>query len=539
MQKFGTRKSQGQYKFSEVPSLDIPRSKFQRNNCVKTAFDSGYLIPVMWDEVLPGDTFKVKMTSFARLATPIVPFLDNLYLDTFHFFVPYRLLWDDFKAFMGEIDASDVLNPAAPLYATPKVKSGGAVGFPVESLFDYLGVKTETAGALTCNAFPSRAYNLIYNEWFRDENIIDPITVNKGSTTPGTEDVAADYVLRRRGKRHDYFTSCLPWPQKGFAIAAALGGSAPVSLDTSITPQTWTVRSGVDMTIPTSGVLISEAVSGKLKGSATSTLDVVIDPAGGLVADLTGISGLTINALREAIAMQQLLEIDARGGTRYTEIIKAHFGVDSPDARQQRPEYLGGNSTRLQINPIAQTSVSAATPQGNLAAMGTHYQDDSGYMKSFTEHGLVMTIVNVRAELTYQQGMERSWDREDKYDFYWPALAHIGEQEVLRREIYCDGVGVNDSVVFGYQERYAEYRYKPSKITGKLRSDYATPLDTWHLAQEFSAAPTLDAAFIEENPPVARVVAVPAEPELLFDAFFEMDCARPLPLYGTPGLRRL
>lgn len=543
MQKFGTKKSHSNYTFSEVPNLEIPRSKFNRNHCVKTAFDSGYLIPVMWDEVLPGDTFNVKMTSFARLSTPIVPFLDNLYLDTFHFFVPYRLLWSDFKKFMGEIDASDVLNPAAPIYATPQVISGGGIGFPIESLFDYLGAKTETAGALACSAFPSRAYNLIYNEWFRDENIIDPITVNLNSTTPGTEDVAANYVLRRRGKRHDYFTSCLPWPQKGAAVAAALGGSAPVSLDVTQAGQIWGVYDAADYTtISSSGVLVSEAVTGNLMGGAASALDVVIDPRGGLAADLTGISGLTINALREAIAMQQLLEIDARGGTRYTEVIKAHFGVNSPDARQQRPEYLGGNSTRIQINPIAQTGGTSAsgttTPLGNLAAMGTHYQDDSGYFKSFTEHGVVMTIVNVRAELTYQQGMERPWNRVDKYDYYWPALAHIGEQEVLQIEIFCDGTGA-DSTVFGYQERYAEYRYKPSKITGKMRSDYATPLDTWHLAQEFTGAPTLDAAFIEENPPVARVVAVPSEPELLFDAYFEMDCARPMPLYGTPGLRRL
>lgn len=508
--------------FSEVPSVQIPRSSFNRSHTVKTTFDSGYLIPILVDEALPGDTFKVKLTAFSRMATPIYPVMDNLFMDVFFFSVPNRLLWDNWEKFCGEqIDPGDSIDYTVPVLSSPT--SAAAEG----TIFDYMGLPTGIAGVFaSASALPLRAYNRIYNEWFRDQNLQDSVDQYTGDGPDGAN-VTTWYELKRRGKRHDYFTSALPWPQKGDSVDLPLGQYAPVVTD--YTSPTMTTSAGLAQ-----GSLVKGA-DGSLDFSTTSNPGYSYWASTGMQADLSDATAATINQLRQAFQVQKLLERDARGGTRYVEIIKAHFGVTTPSAGW-RSEYLGGGTRMVNISPIAQTSSSDATsPQGNLAAMGTATLDGIGFTKSFTEHCTIIGLVNVRADLTYQQGLNRMWSRQTRYDFYWPALANIGEQAVLNKEIYYQGTSADDSA-FGYQERYAEYRYKPSIITGAFRSNAATPLDSWHLAQDFSSLPALNNSFIEDNPPVSRVVAVPSEPEFLFDGYFDMNCVRPMPLYGVPGM---
>jgi len=521
-----------QKRFARLPEVERPRSTFDRSHQHKTTFDAGYLVPIFIDEALPGDTFNLSMTAFARLATPLHPFMDNMYLSSFFFAVPLRLVWTHFQRFMGEQpnpgDSTD--------FVTPKVTVGGG-GFAVGSLYDYFGLPTGVGSITGINNFYARAYNLVWNEWFRDQNLQDQVVVDldDGPDNP------ADYVLLRRGKRHDYFTSALPWPQKGPAVDLPLGTSAPVmgigirttNFDTTNT-ETFGLADGstdnVNYWVTDSTDRIG--IKGQTTGGWNASTNV---PQ--IYADLTSATAATINQLRQAFQVQKLYERDARGGTRYTEIVKAHFGVTSPDARLQRPEYLGGGSSTINVNPVAQTSATddAVSPQGNLAAIGTLNMGNHGFTKSFTEHCVIIGMVCVRADLNYQQGLNRMFSRSTRFDFYWPALSHIGEQAILNKEIYAQGTAADDDV-FGYQERYAEYRYKPSIITGQMRSTFAQTLDTWHLAQDFDTLPTLNATFIEENPPVDRVIAVPTEPHILFDAFFDYDCTRPMPIYSVPGL---
>lgn len=522
-------KSVMSHNFSQVPKAEIQRSSFDRSHGYKTTLvEGGVLYPVFVDEALPGDTFNLKMSAFARLATPLKPIMDNLFLDSFFFAVPYRLVWDNWQKFNGE-----QTNPGDPTdFSIPIVSPAVAEG----NIADYMGIPP--VAGLEVNALPFRAYIKIWNDWFRDQNLQDSIVLPTGDGP----DAWSSYYLLRRGKRHDYFTSCLPWPQKHEDVLLPLGAKAPVEgigIGSVFANQTY---SG---TIHESGHKDRVSLGTELQvNSATSPWLAREDASNpgypDIYANLAAATSAKINQLREAFQLQRLFERDARGGTRYTEIIRAHFGVTSPDARLQRPEYLGGGTTPISIHPVAQTSASgtyADSPQGNLAGFGTVAANNHGFSKSFTEHCIIIGLVSVRADLTYQQGLNRMWSRKTRYDHYWPALAHLGEQAVLNKEIYAQGTagaGVDEGV-FGYQERYGEYRYKPSLITGQFRSASATSLDIWHLSQDFGSLPTLTDAFIKEQPPIDRIIAVPSEPAFLFDSYFQLTCARPMPVFGVPG----
>lgn len=531
--------------FQQVPSASIQRNLFDRSHGIKTTFDADYLIPFFTDECLPGDTHHLKTTVFARLSTPIHPIMDNIFLDMFYFAVPMRLLWDNWQKFMGEVDATDVLSP--PDYLVPTV-TAPAGGFVTGSVYDYMACPVGVAGIET-DAMYLRAYNLIYNEWFRDQNIIDPLEIDTGD---GPDD-PNDYTLLKRAKRRDYFTSCLPWPQKGPGVELPLGDYAPVIGNGKAMGLCDKYSSGAFeyalRGTNAEGIQLSGEGFGKtlpyedVTGWDVPHEDYVfglteVASNSGVIADLSSATAATINSIRQAFQLQKMLERDARGGSRYVEIIKSHFGVVSPDYRLQRPEYLGGLSMRVNVSAVAKTgSTDGESPQGNLAAIATAGGYAGGYNKSFTEHSIIIGIANVRADITYQQGLPRRYSRQTRYDYYWPSLAHLGEQEVLSKEIYCDGTSADDDV-FGYQERYAEYRYESSKITGLFRSNPtggAASLDVWHLSQDFASRPTLNQAFIESDTDLDRVIAVPSEPQVIFDAYMDLKSVRPLPIYSVPG----
>lgn len=535
-------------RFDGKPSVQLPRSQFNRSYAYKTTFDAGYLIPILVDEVLPGDSVNLRIRAFMRLATPLKPLMDNLRASFFFFFVPHRLVWTNFPKMMGEQanpgDSTDYLIPQVTnLTVTP------------QSLPDYFGLPLIAQGlppSVTylqvpdVSALPFRADALVYNEWFRDQDLQDSVPVPK---TDGPDDyVTALYALRKRGKRGDYFTTAKPWPQKGNAVRLPLANTSGANNFANV------ASDGVAPTFKNTpgtvtGKNLQAAVSGATSaaqfGSGTGTWaagQAALWDTPHLLIYNTEMG--TINQLRQAVQVQRLLEREARGGTRYVEWLKAVFGVDAGDYRLQRPEYLGGGQIPVNIAPLAQTSavVDEPTPQGNLSGVGTAYGEGIGFAKSFVEHGTLLGYVSVQADLTYQQTLDRMWTRRTKLDHAMPVTAHLGEQAVLRKEIYCGQYGdANNEVVFGYQERFAEYRFKNSLVTGKFRSQYfpgtGNPsLDVWHLAQQFASAPVLGATFIADDPPVDRVIATPDEPHFLYDSWVEATWARALPAYGEPGM---
>ena len=539
--KYNTRiGSSQQHQFSEVPHADIQRSTFDRSHGLKTTFNAGQLVPIYVDEALPGDTFSCNLTAFSRLATPIHPTMDNAFMDTHFFAVPVRLVWDDFEEFMGEtktykaagsdrLDGTPDFSVAAPV--PPTITAGGS-GEAEQSLSDYFGIPTKVAG-LEFSALWHRAYTLVWNDWFRDENLQAPKTL---LTTSGAD--ATTYALLNRGKKHDYFTSALPWPQKGADVTIPLGTQAKVH-GLGKGNQTYGDTNQTVYEAGESGTT-TFAKASSIGGTTNTVAYLEEDPdnAGfpNLYADLTDATSATINQLRLAFATQKFLEIQARGGSRYIEVIKNHFNVTSPDARLQRPEYLGGGSSPVNISPVAQTSsTDATTPQGNLSAIGTTVLSGHSFTKSFTEHTIVIGMVSVRTDLTYQQGLNRMFSRETIYDYYWPTLSTIGEQAVKNKEIYAQGTSADDTT-FGYQERYAEYRYKPSSVTGKFRSNASGTLESWHYAQEYASLPLLGDSWIQvTDTNVQRTLAVASEPQFIFDSLFKLRCTRPMPVNSIPG----
>lgn len=561
------------HRFSDAPAMYMKRTKFDRSHVYKTTFNSGKLIPVFVDEILPGDTTRMSVNYFARLATPVKPIMDNIYLDWFFFFVPNRLVWEHWQNFCFEQeDPDDSTDYVIPTVAATGNSDNAYIG----SLWDYFGLPVNTSGNLSgINALPFRGVYLIWNEWFRDENLQKSVKIQKGDTnevlnsaraseqpswvfTSGTS-IVPGLACPPRGKRHDYFTSALPWTQKGPGVSIGLAGTAtlvdpsPVSgyfvqqSDNRLGAAQLSESGGVHETVVGNGTLsytsggYSLAIAGHAASSSGYTT-VTAQPGSSWLskdsyADLDSSSIFTINSLRTAFQMQKFYERLARGGSRYTEVLRSFFGVVSPDARLQRPEFLGSFTKMVNVNPIAQTSATDSTsPQGNLSAYGVTAAKFHGFTKSFVEHGYIFGFVCARADLTYQQGINKMWLRSTVYDFYWPTFAHLGEQAIELREIYAQGSEA-DTTVFGYQERYAEYRYKPSQITGKFRSSVTGgTLDKWHLSQFFKNAPALNEEFIVENPPIERIIAVPSEPEFLLDIGFRYTTVRPMPMFGTPGL---
>ena len=517
----GNRNSQ--HSFAQIPSVNMARSKFNRSFATKDTFDFDFLVPIFLDEILPGDTCNLNVNTFARLATQVVPVMDNMYIDYFFFFVPNRLVWDNWEKFNGaQDDPDDSTDYTVPILEV--LTSGG--GYVEGTVHDHFGIPTLVEN-LEINALPFRAYNLIYNEWFRDQNLQAKLDCPKDDGPDAT-----NYVLNVRAKKHDYFTSCLPWPQKGEAIGLPLGISAPV------------LSNQQDVLFNATGTSVDRALqdnpSGNLSLSGTdpgSTVNQIFGSETGLYTDLTEATAATINQFRQAIMVQSLLELDARGGTRYVEIIKAHFNVQSPDYRLQRPEFLSGGTTQINQHPVAQTSETNNTNQASLASFSTASTGGSqiGFSKSFTEHGYVIGLAQARGEVTYQQGLEKLWTRQTRYDFFWPKLQELGEQAVLNKEIYAQGTSEDDEV-FGYQERYAEYRYRPSQIKGQFRSNFAQTLDVWHLAEEFESLPALNGLFIGSSTPIERSLAVTEDyPHLIMDAYFNYIHARPIMSYGVPA----
>lgn len=553
-------------RFSTLPKANIARSQFDRSASLKTSFNVGDVVPFFLDEVLPGDTFKVSTSKVVRFQTLLTPMMDNVYLDTYYFFVPNRLVWDHWKEFNGENTQSAWIPEVE--YSIPQVTAPSG-GWNIGTIADYFGIPTGVSG-LSVNALPFRAYAMIMNEWFRDQNLVDPLLLDTDDTTRvGSNDAGIDKVQLGgkpfvAAKYHDYFTSCLPAPQKGPDVMIPVTGAGaalpviPLNQDALKAPGLPPgMINGVGAGYPNSSGYPFKYFYGYNPSGSTDydTFDDV--PKYSLTPDSAGENNFvvpanlwaintgsqaaaTINQLRMAFQIQKLYERDARGGTRYTEILRSHFGVVSPDARLQRPEYLGGNRIPININQVIQTSgtVEGSTPQGATSGQSLTTDRHSDFTKSFTEHGYVIGLLVARYDHTYQQGLDRLWSRKGRFDFYWPVLANIGEQAVKNKEIYAQGTEEDDEV-FGYQEAWAEYRYKPNRVTSEMRSSAPASLDVWHLGDDYSSLPRLSAEWIQEDAKtVDRVLAVQSSVsnQLFADFYVKNICTRPMPMYSIPGL---
>lgn len=538
--------------FAQNPQVGVSRSRFQRNSDNKTTFNTGDLIPIYLDEVLPGDTHQIDLACVMRMATPIFPVMDNAYCDFYFFFVPNRLLWEHWKEFMGE-NKQTAWTPKTE-YSVPQV-TAPEDGWEEGTLADYLGLPTKVKG-ISVSALPGRAYGLIYNEWFRNQNVTQPTLVEvSDATTEGKNDGSAnnDSAITlakplKAAKVFDYYTGALPEPQKGEPITIPLTGSAPLGMYNPTTGKV-TINSdemkaiAKDVGLLSSGSVFNAADwevgdgpftdKGLTVGkNASSTYRGV-----NLGADLSTVTAATINQLRQAFQIQKLLEKDARGGTRYREVLREHFGVISPDSRMQIPEYLGGYRLPINVSQVIQTSSTDNTsPLGNTAALSVTTMNKPMFTKSFTEHGFIMGLAVVRTDQTYQQGIERMWSRKGRYDYYWPVLANIGEQAILNKEIYAQG-NKTDEEAFGYQEAWADYRYKPSKVTGLFRSNAKQSLDAWHYAQDYKDLPTLSTEWMEQTDnEMKRTLAVQSQPDFIADFYFMNKTTRCMPVYSIPGL---
>lgn len=544
-------KSSSQHSFAVVPHADIPRASFKRNMTYKTTLDAGYLVPVYVDEVLPGDTFNLKLTTFSRLLSPLqYPIMDNLYMDFQFYFVPVRLVYDDYEKFFGSSAGREGNWQFDDSHLMPGITSPSSTGWTAQSLGDYFGLPIGVTD-LRVNALPFRAYNRIIADWYLPSSYELPGPVlNTGST----DDSPSDYPLCKRLKRADQFTASLIAPQRGNGVELPLGGFASVvgdgnALGITDGTNTFGLQSGY---FGNGSLIFGPAMYGKVVGTSSSdylsstdkALGVSTDAAkSGLRADLSSATAATINSLRQAFQLQRALERDMRGGLMYVSQLMSHFGVRSPDARLQRSEYLGGGSVPIQVHTVTNTTGTATRDQGSLAGYAVTAQSHVGFVKSFVEHGYIIGLASVRADLTYQQGVPPMFDRFARFDHYYPVFAHLGEEAVKNKYLYAQGSSVVDSdgnVIdeqpFGYQERYWSYRYGISKITGQLRSTYTNPLDSWHLAQKFNNLPTLNTQFLEENVPLSRVKAVTSGPDFLYDSLITLNCVRPMPLFGVPGL---
>ena len=511
--------------FAVEPNVGIRRSQFNLSRGRKMTFDASYIYPIFVQEILPGDTFTCRMTGFARIFSPLdAPVMDNIELETFFFFVPNRLVWENWHYFMGEHDQAGAQDTS---YTVPVLASGWTIdhdnAVDGDGLGAYMGLPHGLqSGQVSVSALPFRAYSLIMREWFRDQNVDSAVTVLTGNSA----DTVGYYAVRKSHKKHDYFTSCLPYLQKGDAQTVSLSGQVDVRMggttgdNLAVYSDTLGDHYEIDSDGPRADLSLTVSASGDDE----------------LYVDLSDAGVLDINDLRQSVAIQRLLEKDARGGTRYTEKIKAHFGVTSPDYRLQRPEFLGGGKSYINISPVANTSATASEDQGELRGIGTGSLNGHNWAKSFTEHGYVLGLIRARGDLTYFQGLDRHWSRSSLYDFYFPALANLGEQAVLNKEIYVSNSSATDDAVFGYQERWAEYRYAKSEVIGVFNPDVSGALSHWHLAEDFASLPSLNTTFMNDQTPMSRVTTVDTEPDFLLDAWFDVRAARPLPVHSIPSL---